>query len=47
MLTQTMSRPGSFNQPMMALRQAAHASKNPHSDAPDLMGALVPFADVG
>jgi CRP/FNR family transcriptional regulator, nitrogen fixation regulation protein len=44
MLTQTTSRAGSFKQPTMALRQAAHASKNPHPDTIDLMGALVPFA---
>lgn len=44
MLTQTTSRAGSFKQPTMALRQAARASKNPHSDTIDLMGALVPFA---
>jgi len=28
----------------MALRQAAHASKDPHPDTIELMGALVPFA---
>jgi CRP/FNR family transcriptional regulator, nitrogen fixation regulation protein len=44
MLTQPTSRAGSFKQPTMALRQAAHASKNPHPDTIDLMGALVPFA---
>jgi CRP/FNR family nitrogen fixation transcriptional regulator len=44
MLTQTTSRASSFKQPTMALRQAAHASKNPHPDTIELMGALVPFA---
>jgi len=44
MLTQPTSRAGSFKQPTMALRQAAHASKNPHLGTIDVMGALVPFA---
>jgi CRP-like cAMP-binding protein len=44
MLTQTTSRASSFKQPTMALRQAAHASKYPHPDTIELMGALVPFA---
>ena len=44
MLTQTTSRASSFKQPTMALRQAAHASKHPHPDTIQLMGALVPFA---
>ena len=44
MLTQTTSRASSFKQPTMALRQAAQASKYPHPDTIELMGALVPFA---
>src|SRR5262245_37795937 len=44
MLTQTTSRPGSFKQPTMALRQAPHPSKGPRLGTIELMGALVPFA---
>jgi CRP/FNR family nitrogen fixation transcriptional regulator len=43
MLTQTTRRANSFKQPTMALRQAAHASKDPHPGTIELMGALVPF----
>jgi len=43
MLTLTTSRASSFKQPTMALRQAAHASKDSHPGTIELMGALVPF----
>jgi len=44
MLTQTTSRAGFFKQPTMALRQAPHTNKDPHSGTIELMGAVMPFA---